>query len=98
MIDLILGVDDPMLFHRINLQQFPHHYSFLRYAGVPTICRVQRLGAGVYFNVGAQFQGEVNDLSRARRGERGGRGGGDKLIGMNARMTFMIDDQIRSYT
>lgn len=95
MIDLIFGVDDPMLFHRINLQQFPHHYSCLRYAGVSTICHVQQFGAGVYFNVDVPLQGEVSDLPMTK-GVRGK--GRIRLMVMDTRLILVIGDQIRSYS
>lgn len=49
-IDLILGVEDPVKFHEINMRQNPKHYSSLRYCGPTALARCQDFGAGIYFN------------------------------------------------
>lgn len=49
-IDMVHIVDNTRNFHQTNLEQFPDHYSFLKYFGVGSIERFQNLGAGVYFN------------------------------------------------
>ena len=50
MLDLIFAVNDPTSWHQENMAQNPHHYSFLRYSGPRTICKMQRYPAGVYYN------------------------------------------------
>ncbi|KAI9225300.1 MAG: mitochondrial matrix Mmp37 [Piptocephalis tieghemiana] len=52
LIDLIFAVDDATAWHKVNLKQHRHHYSFLGSLGSGTVGRVQRgFGpAGVYFN------------------------------------------------
>ena len=51
MIDFIFAVDDPVAWHRKNLQKNPEHYSALRILGPKGITWVQdRIGAGVYYN------------------------------------------------
>lgn len=49
-IDMVHVVDDPVEFHMVNLARFPHHYSALLQLGFPAMDKVQRAGAGVYFN------------------------------------------------
>lgn len=48
--DLIFVVTYPSHWHSLNVAQFPHHYSFLKYLGSSVISHIQELGAGVYFN------------------------------------------------
>ena len=50
MIDLIFAVEDPAAWHARNVQQYPQHYSALRWLGPRALAAVQELGAGVYFN------------------------------------------------
>ena len=51
MIDFIFAVDDPVAWHRENIQINPQHYSFLKYFGPNYIGRFQEnTGAGIYFN------------------------------------------------
>jgi len=51
MMDFILAVNDPLEWHQNNMDQNPHHYSFLRKGGPPFICNVQeKWGAKIYFN------------------------------------------------
>ena len=51
MIDLIIAVDDPLDFHRKNLEINGKHYSFLRMLGPRGVCRIQeRMGAKIYYN------------------------------------------------
>ncbi|KAF4554464.1 Phosphatidate cytidylyltransferase-like protein 1 [Elsinoe fawcettii] len=50
-IDFIFGVSYTQHWHSINLQQYPEHYSALKYLGSYTVSKVQdSWGAGVYFN------------------------------------------------
>ncbi|CAL9734982.1 phosphatidate cytidylyltransferase, mitochondrial [Monosporozyma servazzii] len=49
-IDLILGVEDPIKFHEINMKQNPIHYSSLKWCGPTVLSRCQDIGAGIYFN------------------------------------------------
>ncbi|ODV94681.1 hypothetical protein PACTADRAFT_50543 [Pachysolen tannophilus NRRL Y-2460] len=49
-IDLIFAVTFPDHWHSLNLHQFPNHYSGLRWLGYSAIAKVQKYGAGVYFN------------------------------------------------
>ena len=50
MLDLIFVVDDTEAWHRKNLAMNSHHYSFVRCIGADTIAKIQRFGAGVYYN------------------------------------------------
>ena len=50
MLDLIFAVDDPLEWHRDNLQWNSHHYSFLRHFGPDSIVKLQQASAGVYYN------------------------------------------------
>lgn len=59
MIDAILVVDNPIQWHRENLQRSNgNHYSFLRFMGANTIAKVQQRGAGVYFNPFVEVDGK----------------------------------------
>lgn len=50
-IDMIVGVNDGASWHEQNLTRNPHHYaSTLRYCGPNIICRVQDMGAGVFYH------------------------------------------------
>lgn len=57
MVDLLLCVDDPVVWHEENLRRNPEHYSFLRWMGAGTIARVQMWGAGVYYNTHVKLTG-----------------------------------------
>ncbi|XP_072027001.1 phosphatidate cytidylyltransferase, mitochondrial-like [Amphiura filiformis] len=51
MIDFVFAVDDPVSWHRKNMDRNPSHYSALRFLGPKGITVVQdRFGAGVYYN------------------------------------------------
>lgn len=51
LIDLIIAVDDPLDFHRKNLEINQSHYSFLKYFGPRAVTRIQeRMGAKIYYN------------------------------------------------
>ncbi|ODV87127.1 hypothetical protein CANARDRAFT_26552 [[Candida] arabinofermentans NRRL YB-2248] len=49
-IDMIFAVSYPDHWHSLNLNQFPNHYSNLKYFGSNIISKIGDLGAGVYFN------------------------------------------------
>lgn len=50
-IDFIFGVSHTQHWHSLNMQQYPEHYSFLRYLGSGAVSKIQdNFGAGVYFN------------------------------------------------
>ncbi|PHH71826.1 hypothetical protein CDD80_4972 [Ophiocordyceps camponoti-rufipedis] len=50
MIDFIFGVSHMQHWHSVNMRQHPHHYSAVASLGSGFVSRVQRWGAGVYFN------------------------------------------------
>lgn len=51
MVDIILAIDDPLLWHKHNLQSQPHHYSgFARVGGARFVHWMQNLGARLYFH------------------------------------------------
>lgn len=50
MIDLVFATRNSNLWHKQNLERNSHHYSFLKYFGSTNITKIQRLGAGVYYN------------------------------------------------
>lgn len=51
MVDLILAVDDPLEFHRGNLEKNWSHYSFVRGMGPKLITSIQEnFGARIYYN------------------------------------------------
>lgn len=56
-IDLIFGVTDPVLFHKVNIKQNPHHYSSMKLFGSEWIATIQDFGAGIYFNPFAEING-----------------------------------------
>ena len=47
---MVLAVDDPVGWHRDNLEMNWNHYSNLRYIGPGCIAYIQGCGAGVYYN------------------------------------------------
>ena len=57
MTDLVLVVDDPVEWHRANLQLHASHYSFLGGLGVDAVSMAQAIGAGVYYNTGVRLGG-----------------------------------------
>ena len=59
MLDLVFVVEDAEVWHRENIARNPRHYSFLRYLGLDTITRIQRTGAGLYYNTLVQINGQV---------------------------------------
>ena len=57
MLDFILAVNNPEVWHRENLRMNRKHYSFLKYFGPGVIADVQsRYGASVYFNTLVEIQ------------------------------------------
>ncbi|PVI00320.1 mitochondrial matrix Mmp37 [Periconia macrospinosa] len=50
MIDFVLASRHSEHFHSLNLREHRDHYSFLGSLGSGAVSRVQKLGAGVYFN------------------------------------------------
>ncbi|XP_060073246.1 phosphatidate cytidylyltransferase, mitochondrial-like [Ylistrum balloti] len=50
MMDFIFVVNDPVSWHRQNLKENAHHYSFLRRYGPGVISAIQESSAGLYFN------------------------------------------------
>ncbi|KAL1923712.1 uncharacterized protein VTP21DRAFT_8692 [Calcarisporiella thermophila] len=58
MVDFILAVTHPEHWHYINIQQNPHHYSFLRWFGSGAVSFLQdKVGAHVYFNPYVEVNG-----------------------------------------
>ncbi|KAL3872881.1 hypothetical protein ACJMK2_036062 [Sinanodonta woodiana] len=56
MLDLILVVDDPILWHKQNLQQNRKHYSIVKYFGPRNISILQNSCGGIYFNTLIPFE------------------------------------------
>lgn len=60
MVDLILIVKDPILWHQANLAEHPAHYSFIKHLGPSFIANLQcSYGAHVYFNTLVEFEGRM---------------------------------------
>eukprot|EP00250_Pteridium_aquilinum_P012845 c20980_g1_i1 orf=389-796(-) len=61
MVDYILGVKAPVLWHSENLKRNPHHYnSWLACFGVKAISLIaDKVGAGVHFNAFVPWRGKV---------------------------------------
>ena len=59
MLDLVFAVDDPVEWHRTNLQCNRHHYSALKHLGHRTIARIHRLPAAVYYNTLIEVDSQV---------------------------------------
>ncbi|XP_053324589.1 phosphatidate cytidylyltransferase, mitochondrial [Spea bombifrons] len=60
MLDFVFAVDDPVMWHSMNVKQNPAHYSFLRFLGPKNITSVQNdYGAGVYYNTMVPCDGKV---------------------------------------
>lgn len=59
-IDIVFGVKNAKAWHSINVEQYPEHYSFLKYFGPSAIANVQnRFGAGVYYNPFTEINGHT---------------------------------------
>ncbi|KAK3576289.1 hypothetical protein CHS0354_036024 [Potamilus streckersoni] len=56
MLDLILVVDDPILWHKKNLNQNRKHYSIVKYFGPRNISTLQNSCGGIYFNTLIPFE------------------------------------------
>jgi len=50
MLDFIFVVDNAEAWHVQNMSLNPSHYSSLRFAGAPTVAKVNKWGPGLYFN------------------------------------------------
>jgi len=51
MVDYIFAVDDPVAWHKANLETNGDHYSAIQYAGADFIANIQEnFGASIYFN------------------------------------------------
>lgn len=50
MMDFIFVVDDPLEWHRTNIQQNPSHYSFLKHLGPNCISNIQNIRPSIYYN------------------------------------------------
>eukprot|EP00250_Pteridium_aquilinum_P012846 c20980_g1_i2 orf=811-1329(-) len=61
MVDYILGVKAPVLWHSENLKRNPHHYnSWLACFGVKAISLIaDKVGAGVHFNAFVPWRGKM---------------------------------------
>ncbi len=56
-VDVILVVDDPVIFHRENLKTNWKHYSSIKYLGPKALANFQeKWGARVYFNTLVPYQ------------------------------------------
>lgn len=47
MLDVIIGVKDPIEWHRVNMQLNPEHYSFFRHLGSSTIEKLEVEGTEI---------------------------------------------------
>ena len=47
MLDVIIGVRDPIEWHRVNMQLNPEHYSFFHHLGSSTIAKLEVEGAKI---------------------------------------------------
>ncbi len=61
MLDLVLAVDDPLQWHKENMERNGHHYSFMRLFGPETVVRLQRQSAGVYYNTLVVIENQVRE-------------------------------------
>nr|NP_595808.3 LOW QUALITY PROTEIN: putative protein Tam41 [Schizosaccharomyces pombe]CAA20110.3 mitochondrial matrix protein import protein Tam41 (predicted) [Schizosaccharomyces pombe] len=60
MIDFIFQVEDPVKWHKINLQQNPSHYSFVKNFGPGFVSTLQEsFGTGVYYNTHVEVEGNI---------------------------------------
>ncbi len=59
MLDLVFAVEDPLEWHKENLQRNGHHYSFLKHFGPNTIVKLQQQSAGVYYNTLVVVENQV---------------------------------------
>jgi translocator assembly and maintenance protein 41 len=60
MLDFIFAVEDPVLWHKTNIDLNPKHYSFLRFFGHKRIANIQEsYGAGMYFNTLVKCEGRL---------------------------------------
>lgn len=60
MVDLIFVVKDPVAWHRVNIERFSKHYSFLRLLGPDFVANIQcNYGSSVYFNTLVEFEGRL---------------------------------------
>eukprot|EP01113_Clastostelium_recurvatum_P003451 TRINITY_DN11505_c0_g1_i3.p1 TRINITY_DN11505_c0_g1~~TRINITY_DN11505_c0_g1_i3.p1 ORF type:complete len:348 (+),score=45.84 TRINITY_DN11505_c0_g1_i3:143-1045(+) len=57
MVDIVMAVDDPLLWHRANMKENKHHYSSLAMAGPRFISEVQESAAGIYYNPYVELKG-----------------------------------------
>lgn len=61
MIDFVFAVDNPLEWHKANMQTNHKHYSFIKYAGAEFIKNVQEnFGAKMYFNTLVEVENRVN--------------------------------------
>lgn len=58
-IDMLLSVENPLEWHKLNIKKNPDHYSSLKYTiNIPKIFeKIQGLGAGIYFNPFVKING-----------------------------------------
>ena len=57
-----MAVDDPVHWHKQNLEQNPTHYSFLRYSGPKGVAAVQKCAGQIYYNTRVEMNGKVYSL------------------------------------
>lgn len=59
-IDMVFAVRDAKAWHSVNIEQNPHHYSFLKYLGSSVVGYIQNaFGAGVYYNPFTEIDGHM---------------------------------------
>lgn len=58
-IDMLLSVENPLEWHKLNIKKNPDHYSSLKYTiDIPKIFeKIQGMGAGIYFNPFVKING-----------------------------------------
>lgn len=58
-IDMLLSVESPLEWHKMNIKKNPDHYSSLKYTiNIPKLFeKIQGLGAGIYFNPFVKING-----------------------------------------
>lgn len=64
MVDFIFVVDNPLAFHKANMEINHKHYSLIKYAGAEFIKNLQEhFGAKVYFNTLINIESRVSSYT-----------------------------------
>ena len=59
MLDLVFAVDNPLEWHKENIERNKCHYSFVRHLGSKGVTSLQKLSAGVYYNTLVTIDSQV---------------------------------------